>query len=67
MIPVFITNIQTKYNYEHTCIEIYNKVEFIKRCKKYKIEPIYVKKDNKTLLFIKDFSGYLFEIKEKEL
>ena len=64
---VFITKIHTKYNYEHTCIEIDNKEEFIKRCKKYGIEPMFVKKGQKTLLFIKDFSGYLFEIKEKQL
>ncbi len=64
---VFITKIQTKYNYEHTCIEIDNKEELIKRCKKYGIEPIFVKKGEKILLFIKDFSGYLFEIKEKQL
>ena len=62
---VFITKIQTDYNFEHTCIRTDNKDEFIKKCKKYGIEPIFVKKGEKTLLFIKDFSGYLFEIKEK--
>lgn len=62
---VFITDIQTNYSFEHTCIEIENKVEFLKRCKSYEIEPIFVKKGVKTLLFIKDFSGNLFEIKEK--
>ena len=62
---VFITDIQTDYSFEHTCIEIDNKVEFLKTCKSYGIDPIFVKKGDKTLLFIKDFSGYLFEIKER--
>ena len=60
---VFITKTKTKYNYEHTCIEIDNEEEFIVKCKMNGIEPIFVKKDGKTLLFIKDFSDYLFEIK----
>ena len=63
---VFITKIKTKYNFEHTCIEIDNKIDFIDRCKTYGIEPIFVKKGEKTLLFIKDFSGYVFEIKESQ-
>jgi len=62
---VFITNIKTNYNYEHICIEVENEEEFVKRCKKYKIEPKYVKKGNRELLFIRDFSGNLYEIKEK--
>ena len=63
---VFITKIKTKYRFEHTCIKINDKNEFIKRCNKYGIKPIFVKKGVKTLLFIKDFAGNLFEIKEKQ-
>ena len=64
---IFITEKQTNNNFEHTCIQINNKEEFIKRCLNYGIKPIYVKKGEKTLLFIKDFAGNLFEIKEKTL
>jgi hypothetical protein len=63
---IFITEIQPDYSYEHTCIEIDDKEEFFKRCKDYEIKPKFVKKGNKTLMFIKDFSGNLFEIKEKQ-
>jgi len=63
---VFITKIKIEHGYEHICIEIDDKEEFIKRCRKYKIEPKIVKKGAKTLLFIKDFLGNLFEIKEKK-
>jgi catechol 2,3-dioxygenase-like lactoylglutathione lyase family enzyme len=62
---VFITGIKTNNSFEHTCIEIENMAEFLRRCKEYGIEPIFVKKGVKTLLFIKDFSGNLFEIKKK--
>ncbi len=63
---VFITDKIKKYQYEHICIEIDNINDFIKNCKKYGIDPIIVKKELKTLLFIKDFSGNLYEIKQKK-
>jgi hypothetical protein len=60
---VFITDQITKYHYEHVCIEIESKSKFIEKCKKYGLKPIIVKRDLKTLLFIKDFSGNLYEVK----
>jgi len=63
---IFITKTHRKYGYEHVGVEINNKDEFIKRCKKYDIEPIYAKKGEKTLLFIKDYAENLFEIKERQ-
>jgi len=65
-IEIFITKNQRKQGYEHIGLEIKNKEEFIKRCKKYDIEPIFVKKGERTLLFIKDYAENLFEIKEKQ-
>jgi catechol 2,3-dioxygenase-like lactoylglutathione lyase family enzyme len=62
---IFITNRKTKYSYEHVSIKIENKNEFIKRCKRYDIKTIIVKKGEKTLLFIKDYVGNLYEIKER--
>lgn len=60
---IFITKIQIKHGFEHIGLEINDKEEFINRCKNYDIEPIYVKKGEKTLLFIKDYAGNIFEIK----
>jgi len=57
----------SKPKYEHTCIEIDNKEEFIVRCKTYGVEPLIVKKEGKDLLFVKDFSANLYEVKEKQL
>ena len=62
---VFITDKIKKESYEHVCVEIENKEEFIKRCRQNNIEPIFVKKEDRTLLFIRDYSGNLYEIKEK--
>jgi len=63
---VFIIQLDKKQGYAHTCIEIENKKELINRSKKYGIEPIVIKKDGKDLLFVRDFSGNLFEVKEKQ-
>lgn len=62
---VFITKNQSKPVYEHVCIEINNKEEFVERCEKFNIETKFVKKGLKTLLFIKDYAGNLYEVKEK--
>jgi len=63
---VFITKLAKQANYEHSCIEIKNKKEFMDRCTKHGLEVKIIKKDGKDLLFVKDFSGNLFEIKEKQ-
>ena len=63
---VFITKKMKDSCYEHVCIEVDNKEEFIDRCKKYGIEPVLVRKEGKDLLFIRDFSDNLYEVKEKQ-
>jgi len=62
---IFITQTEEKRGYGHVCIEIDNKKEFIDRCKQYGIKPMFITKGGKNLLFVRDFSGNLFEIKEK--
>lgn len=61
---VFIIRGASKPCYEHICIDVENKKEFIDRCKNYGIEPLAVKRDGKDLLFVRDFSDNLYEIKE---
>lgn len=53
--------------FEHICIEVDDKEEFIKRCKEHKIKPFNIKKGEKNLLFIKDQSNNLYEIKAKKI
>lgn len=62
---VFITRNLKPTIFEHTCITIDNKVDFIERCKKYGLKPNIVKRNEKEYLFVRDFSNNLFEIKEK--
>ena len=62
---VFFTNIKNKPSFYHICIEVDNKEEFIDKCKKHKLNPYFVNKGEKQLLFVKDFSDNLYEIKEK--
>ena len=63
---IFINDKESEYTYEHTCILIDNKNEFIKRCKQHGLNPFVVEKDGKEYLFVRDFNGNLFEIKERD-
>ena len=63
---IFITQTEEKCGYGHVCIEIDNKKKFIDRCKQYGIMPMVITKGGKNLLFVRDFTGNLFEIKEKQ-
>ena len=60
---IFITKKAQNTGFEHTCIEIQDQEKFIEHCKRYNINPMFVKKGEKTLFFVKDFAGNLFEIK----
>jgi len=62
---VFIIQNEENHGFEHVCVEIDNKKEFIELCNKYDLKTIIIEKNGKNLLFVKDFSGNLFEIKEK--
>jgi len=62
---VFVTCRRGFNTYSHVCLNVDDKNEVIKRCEKLGVKTIIVKKGCKELLFVKDFSGNLFEIKEK--
>jgi len=61
---IFITKEIPKLRFDHTCIMVKDKQNFIERCKKHKIEPICVKRNDKILLFVRDLSNNLYEVKE---
>ena len=65
-IEVFITGENKPPGFEHTCIEVKNIPKLIERCKQYGLTPSTIKKGEKDLLFIKDFSGNVYEIKEQQ-
>ena len=66
-IEVFITGKSKNSGYEHTCIEVRDRKEFITQCEKYGIVPMVIERGGKELLFVRDFSNNLFEVKEKQL
>jgi catechol 2,3-dioxygenase-like lactoylglutathione lyase family enzyme len=60
---VFINTARRESTYAHICIEVDNKGDFIARCKQQGLDPFFVEKDGKQLLFVRDFSGNLYEVK----
>ena len=62
---VFIKNKTNETKFEHICIEVEDKKEFVNTCRKYGLQPFFFKKDEKDLLFVRDFSDNLYEIKEQ--
>ena len=48
---------------EHTCLEVDNLNLFLQKCNQLNIDVSRISKGAKTLIFIRDFDGNLFEIK----
>ena len=51
----------------HVCLEVDDRKAFLHRCETMGIKTNIIPKNEKTLVFVYDFDGNLFEIKEKEL
>jgi hypothetical protein len=60
---IFITKQKQIHVFNHVCIKIDDKEEFFNKCNKHKLKPYYVKKEDKKLLFLRDHSNNLYEIK----
>ena len=52
---------------EHYCLEVGNLEDFINKCRILAVEIAQIPKGHRTLTFIKDFDGNLFEIKRSAL
>jgi hypothetical protein len=63
-IEVFISSHNQNSSYVHLCISVGEQVRFIENCKENGLKPYFVRKGEKQLLFVRDFSGNLYEIKE---
>ena len=61
---IFITDIKSKMTFEHICLSIRDIKGLIRKCKRYGITILTIKRNSKKYLFIKDTSGYLYEIKK---
>ena len=64
-IEVFIVPVENEKTCAHTCLLVDNLVEFINLCKKNHVDYYSVKKEDRNLWFVKDFSGNIFEMKGK--
>jgi catechol 2,3-dioxygenase-like lactoylglutathione lyase family enzyme len=62
-IEVFIKKSKREPSYAHLCIEVDDKDDFIAQCTRYGLKPFFVDKEGKQLLFVRDFSENLYEIK----
>ena len=61
---VFIHSKRKEHSYDHVGLKIADRDDFVIRCKQHGLKPFFIQKDDKQLLFVRDFSGYLFEISE---
>jgi catechol 2,3-dioxygenase-like lactoylglutathione lyase family enzyme len=59
---VFIHSKRKVRSFDHIGLKVPDKDEFVVRCKKHGLKPFFIQKDGKKLLFVRDFSGNLFEI-----
>ena len=51
---------------EHQCLEVDDLKGFIEKCRSMEVEVALIPKGDKTLTFIKDFDGNLFEITQQK-
>ncbi|MEM0467290.1 MAG: hypothetical protein QXX20_06835 [Candidatus Thermoplasmatota archaeon] len=59
----FIENQRQPNDFTHVCITVSDRATFIRRCEQHHLTPFTVQKDGKEYLFVRDFSGNLFEVK----
>ena len=63
-LEVFVTGKSVKPSYQHLCLAVPDKKTFVSRCAAHDVTVITAKKGEKEILFVKDYSGNLYEIKE---
>jgi catechol 2,3-dioxygenase-like lactoylglutathione lyase family enzyme len=64
-VEVFITPEPVKSSFVHIGIAVDHASEFVTRCQQQGLRPFFVQKEKKQLLFVRDFSGNLFEVIEQ--
>ena len=57
---VFMTGSLCPKSFAHVCIAVDDRSAFVRRCVDHGLEPNFVEKNGKQLLFVRDFSGNLF-------
>ncbi|HWR27384.1 MAG TPA: hypothetical protein VN377_02980 [Candidatus Thermoplasmatota archaeon] len=62
---VFLTTEPRKSSFAHIGIAVDNKADFVTRCQRHGLQPFFIQKEGKQLLFVRDFSMNLFEVLEQ--
>lgn len=62
-IEVFVTKEISPSKYSHICINVNNLEYILSQCKKYNVKIIIGHSRGKKIVFINDFSGNLYELK----
>jgi len=67
-VEIFIADIapQASPLFEHLCLEVTNRDQFAETCETQGLEVNRIPRGDSQLIFIKDYDGNLFEIKELE-
>ena len=65
-VEVFLADppLEASPRFEHLCLEVENRETFMKTCQAANLKVNLVPKGDRFLLFVNDFDGNLFEIKE---
>ncbi|MBI9039182.1 MAG: VOC family protein [Bacteroidales bacterium] len=64
-LELFICNEKLKQGFNHTCISVNDREAIVKKAESRDYECIKIKREFSNLIFIKDKSGNIFEVKEK--
>lgn len=64
-LELFIDERTKQNNYNHWCLSFSNREEFIKKAQAQKAKVIRIPRETHDLIFVKDQSGNIFEIKEE--
>ena len=62
-IEIFVSRQEQIHNYNHLCISMKNRETFIQKVRKKGYNCIVIKRDKSDLVFIRDKSNNIFEIK----
>jgi catechol 2,3-dioxygenase-like lactoylglutathione lyase family enzyme len=64
---IFITDSPVNHNgqIDHVCLQVDDLNSFLKKCRDLNVEISQIPKGDRTLTFIRDFDGNIFEIKQE--
>lgn len=64
ILELFMDETAKQNNYNHWCLSFPDREAFIKKAQNQHAKIIRIPRENHDILFVKDFSGNIFEIKE---